>query len=248
MTTWVIPWRSRRSRKIELAVVAPAMDPAGQPGLGAGVGRRAAARRCGCGRAWRGWGWGRSWPPYRSRPRPPPDDRPAKPCYRGHVPARRHLPFRPQASDLRRREHARRDTRLLGRRPGPLAVGRTGRDTLESARGRGRVRRGPRRWTHGDADTSRSADGRSGRAGDARPSSSSTDQATCTGSRTRPPDRGTSVAAAEQRDAERSELAAGVAAGDHGVLLHEPARRGLVGAPRRRTGRCSGPRASARRG
>ena len=31
-TTWVIPWRSRRSMKIELAVVPPAMDPAGEPG------------------------------------------------------------------------------------------------------------------------------------------------------------------------------------------------------------------------
>ena len=51
----------------ELAVVAAAMDPAGQTRRSARRRRPAARRRCGCGRAWRGWAWGRSWPAYRSR-------------------------------------------------------------------------------------------------------------------------------------------------------------------------------------
>ena len=40
----------------QLAVVAPAVDPAGQPRGRAGVAETRAGRRCGCGRAWRGSG------------------------------------------------------------------------------------------------------------------------------------------------------------------------------------------------
>ena len=62
MTTWVMPWRSRRSRKIELAVVAAAMDPARQPGGGARVGGAqlpAGVGAVGRGEAGRGVGHGR---------------------------------------------------------------------------------------------------------------------------------------------------------------------------------------------
>ena len=71
MTTWVIPWRSRRSRKISWPWSRRRWTQPARRAVVARVGRRAAGRRCGCDRAWRGWGSRVTWPgmvePGRSR-------------------------------------------------------------------------------------------------------------------------------------------------------------------------------------
>ena len=79
----------------QLAVVPPAMDPAGQAGLAARVGRAQLRRRCGSGRAWRGSGSGRSWPAYGIEAGPvDPGERPRTSHARDARPRRSNRPAR----------------------------------------------------------------------------------------------------------------------------------------------------------